>query len=140
MAYIWASPMRQFILHPDELATTGTTNVIRALPTAGPQYLRRVAARNAFWLLPRTWLVKFAEYTSTEVNKDDTAFDLVWKLVQSILGTSDDETLPNVSSRAYKPGTTSNAYEIAELDKVLDTLTKSEKQELKGVREKGAAA
>ena len=67
---------------------------------------------------------------------------LIWcgSLCSPFLGTSDDETLPIVSSRAYKPGTKSNAYEIAELDKVLDTLTKSEKQELKGVREKGAAA
>ena len=72
--------------------------------------MRKVAARNAFWLLPRTWLVKFAEYTSTEVNKDDSAFDLAWKLVQFIFGTRDEETLRMCSQRAYKPSTTSNAY------------------------------
>ena len=105
MTYIWGSPTRQHLLHPGEEATVGTANVIRALPTSEPDIMRRVGAKNAFWVLPRTWLLKFAEHTDAGVSNDDSLFELVWKLVQAILSTSDDETLQICSQRAYKPTT-----------------------------------
>ena len=133
--YMWGSPYRQWCLHMHEEVTTGSNNVIRALPTSQAEPLRTVAARAAFYSLPRPWLVKYSEYLSLEVNKDDQAFDIVWKLVQSILGCSDEETLKICSQRAYRQSNKSNEHERNELSKAMDSLTKGEKQELKNATE-----
>lgn len=83
------------------LSSTDIMQIRFMVPVDAPpeQPLLMMAARKAFWSLPITGLKKFADELGLEYERGCTLFDMLFLLVESIIGSAPEETLAILASR-----------------------------------------
>ena len=91
-SYTWRSPMWQYLEFPRSRGQKAANAIraFRACPTYG---LQELAARCAFWLLPKAFLDTLAKDMGLQLPSGSTLFDTVWALCEGCLPDASKEEL-----------------------------------------------
>ena len=138
----WLSPVGQRVSRGLDRASAGAHWRIRAHPTGKAENLLRVAARCGFWRLSLQFLQKLMEFEHVDAGAGAGLFDVLWGLVQHILGTTDEETLGVLSARLdVSSHSTANVYDdLLACDEAMAALDRNDQQELDQEQKKARAA
>ena len=134
------SPQHQSLQHPGAWECEGGNNVIRLLPRREePLSALELSAKRGFWILPRSWALEFASLYEHEIDTSSGLFDVLWSLVQAILGTSDDDTLAILAERAAAP-VQKDLHQLQKLEEAVKELGRDESREYKKELERACRA
>jgi hypothetical protein len=123
-SYTWRSPMWQYLEFPRSRGRKAANAIraFRACPTYG---LQELAARCAFWLLPKSFLDTLAKDMGLQLRAGSTLFDTVWALCEGCLpSASKEELLQIVQGRiaSTAKALSSNSEELATSEEAMEVL------------------
>lgn len=109
----------------------GKGSALRLFLKQGPDSLLRIAASQAFWSLPRSWLSTLASHEGWDTGIGDSEFNMLFGCVQNALACSDDEALATVSKRLGANDLDSSfAAAVMEIDAAIDVLDRNDHQKV----------
>lgn len=125
-SHTWRSPMWQYLEFPRSRGQWATQAIraFRACPTFD---LQELAARCAFWLLPKCFLDTLAKDMGVQLPAGSSLFDTVWALCEGCLpSASKEELLKIVQGRIASTvkALSSNTEELASSEEALEVLEK----------------
>ena len=98
----------------------------------GPCKVQDVAARNAWWKMPRTEVQRFSELFGVVITPSASLFDTLIASIQGILKTDDETTLKYVGRRLVREKV-SSAFtdQLLQLDIAIDLVDQNDKEAFK---------
>ena len=98
----------------------------------GPCKVQDVAARNAWWKMPRTEVQKFSELFGVVISPSASLFETLTASIQGILKTDDETTLKYVGKRLVGEKLTSAfTDQFLQLDIAIDLVDRNDREGLK---------
>lgn len=114
-----------FQVHRWPTTTVSSMTPALRLVAEGPvESLIRVACRAAWWSLPRTSLCMYAKMLGVEVAAGSNLFEVLFVLIQSQLGTTDEETLSLCHRRMASKGDEAVTDALLKVDDAAQMLDK----------------
>lgn len=113
----WASQWRRWT------GMRGRPAELRFFVCEGPDDLVRIAARSAYWALPKSWLELLAKSEGWDVSEADSEFSFVFACIRAALNCSEEDALQYASARfAINDLDFSFAKAVMEIDAAIEVL------------------
>lgn len=127
----WEAAPVQFVSPLNFILQTGLSGHIWGvqMEVGKMEGLMGCAARLAFGDLSLTNLRALCEVASIPLDKGEDFFNTLFKLVQGVLGTSEEDTMNILVRRCAAPASCDCLAELAEVDEVVEILGPQEKQD-----------
>lgn len=129
-SFTWRSPMWQYLEFPRSRGQ-GKAHAIRAFRACPTYDLQELAARSAFWLLPKCFLETLAKDMGLQLPGGSSLFDTVWALCEGCLPhASKEELLKIVQGRiaSTAKAVSSNTEELASSEEAMEVLEKRDEK------------
>ena len=81
-----------------------------------------IACRSAWWSLPRSVVMEFAQHYGIDVRPSATLFELLWCFCSATLGTDDTNTLAIVHQRVVNDGHSEATEALLQIEEALEVV------------------